>query len=141
MKAGFLAGFATYALCVLIKWLSESVAEAQKGQNEEVGTVPEGVAADEPTPRCNICGKRVRLNSFAAHMDAHKAGQNQQDPAIQSMIDSSISILTKLGYKVIMSEHDKWEISCSTSSIKRYAYSAQQLREITQELSKEHQYQ
>jgi uncharacterized membrane protein YhaH (DUF805 family) len=142
-------------------------APSQSFKESEVGTVPEGVAVGEPTPRCNICGNRVRLSGFAAHMDAHKVEQNQPgtlasaavpeeatsnfninasneittstDPVTQAMIDSCVSILTNLGYKVTKSGNDKWDVILPSGMGTHFVYSPNQLQELTQGVAKKHE--
>jgi len=42
----------------------------------EVGVLTEGLKADEPTLRCDMCQSRVVFSKFALHMAVHKAEQH-----------------------------------------------------------------
>ena len=46
--------------------------QTQDAQPVEIGVVPQGIKASEPTPQYSICGKRIILSQFVAHMEAHK---------------------------------------------------------------------
>jgi hypothetical protein len=60
------------------KDLSEGLAttiSASRPRASQVGTLSSGTTTDESTPQCSICGQRVVLSGFTAHMEAHRAEQ------------------------------------------------------------------
>ena len=60
--------------------LQQTASLSSVSKPHEVGTVASYITSPkEPTPRCNICGKRVMLSGFTAHMEAHKAEQRARE--------------------------------------------------------------
>ena len=61
--------------------LQQTASPSSVSKPHEVGTMVLSYTTSpkEPTPRCNICGKRVLLSGFTAHMEAHKAEQRARE--------------------------------------------------------------